>query len=97
MCYVQYSNQDFLSLFDNLPTDSLTNTKNVTGNQTLFFQDVTQLMSEMTSWAINNSTKFFATGEVKNFSTELPSIYGLLQCTLNLPKSQCKVRVFQVV
>lgn len=91
-CYIQFSNQDFLSVFDNLPQVALSGTNNVTGNQTVFYQDVTQLMSELTSWAINNSTKSFATGEVTNFSREIPSIYGLLQCTPNMPKSQCQVR-----
>ncbi|KAJ4813278.1 cysteine-rich RECEPTOR-like kinase [Rhynchospora pubera] len=89
-CYVQFSNQDFLSLLDNLPLVPFVNTKNLTVDQTRFFQDVSQLMSQMVSVAINNSTKYFATGEVKNFSTELSSIYALLQCTTNMAKSQCQ-------
>ncbi|KAJ3705202.1 hypothetical protein LUZ61_008907 [Rhynchospora tenuis] len=89
-CYVQFSNQDFLSLLDNLPLVPFVNKKNLTVNQTRFFQDVSQLMSQMTSVAIKNSTKYFATGEVKNFSTQLSSIYALLQCTTNMAKSQCQ-------
>lgn len=92
MCYLEFSNQDFLSSTDNLPLDTQINENNVTVDQTRFFQDTAKLMSDMASWAINNSSKFFATGEVRNFSNKLSSIYGLLQCTPNLPKSQCQVR-----
>ncbi|XP_078157090.1 cysteine-rich receptor-like protein kinase 6 isoform X2 [Carex rostrata] len=90
LCYFEFSNQDFLSSTDNLPLDTQINENNVTVDQTQFFQDTAKLMSDMASWAINNSSKFFATGEVRNFSNKLSSIYGLLQCTPNLAKSQCK-------
>ncbi|KAJ4813275.1 cysteine-rich RECEPTOR-like kinase [Rhynchospora pubera] len=89
-CYVQFSSQDFLSLFNDLPLEKFTSKRNVTGDQARFISYVSLLMSEMASWAVDRSTKFFATGEVKNFSTELSSFYALLQCTTNMPKSQCQ-------
>ncbi|KAJ1695755.1 hypothetical protein LUZ63_012453 [Rhynchospora breviuscula] len=89
-CYMYFSSKYFLSSVANSPKKTLTNYYNVTVDPARFDQAVAQLMSDMKSWAVNNSTKFFATGEVTNFSTEFSTIYGLVQCTPDMTKSQCQ-------
>ncbi|KAJ3687932.1 hypothetical protein LUZ61_017096 [Rhynchospora tenuis] len=89
-CYMYFSSKYFLSSVANSPQVSLMNYYNVTVDPARFDHAVAQLMSQMKSWAINNSTKFFATGEVTNFSTEFTTIYGLVQCTPDMTKSQCQ-------
>jgi hypothetical protein len=90
-CYMYFSSQYFLSSLANSPQQPLINIYNVTVDPARFDRAVLQLMSEMKSWAVNNSTKFFATGVATNFSTEYPTIYGLVQCTPDMTKSQCQV------
>ncbi|XP_078157102.1 cysteine-rich receptor-like protein kinase 6 isoform X2 [Carex rostrata] len=85
-----FSSQYFLSSLANSPYQPLVNRKNVTVDPARFDRAVLQLMSEMKSWAVNNSTKLFATGVATNFSTEYPAIYGLVQCTPDMTKSQCQ-------
>ncbi|XP_078157098.1 cysteine-rich receptor-like protein kinase 6 isoform X2 [Carex rostrata] len=90
-CYMYFSSQNFLSSLANSPQQNLyNNIKNVTVNPAGFIRAVLQLMSELKSWAVNNSTKLFATGVATNFSTEYPTIYGLVQCTPDMTKSQCQ-------
>jgi Salt stress response/antifungal len=86
-----FSNRYFLSSKANDPQVPLYNIYNVTDDPARFDKAVLQLMSEMKSWAVNNSTKYFTTGIATNFSTEYPIIYGLVQCTPDLNKSQCQV------
>ncbi|XP_078157091.1 cysteine-rich receptor-like protein kinase 6 [Carex rostrata] len=90
-CYIYFSSQYFLSSLANSPHHPLINIYNVTVDPARFDRAVLQLMSEMKSWAVNNSTKLFATGVATNFSTEYPAIYGLVQCTPDMTKSQCQV------
>ncbi|KAF3320990.1 putative receptor-like protein kinase [Carex littledalei] len=89
-CYMYFSSQYFLSSLANSPNQNLININNVTVDPARFDGAVLQLMSEMKSWAVNNSTKLFATGVATNFSTEYPIIYGLVQCTPDMTKSQCQ-------
>ncbi|XP_078149848.1 cysteine-rich receptor-like protein kinase 6 [Carex rostrata] len=90
-CYMYFSSQYFLSSLANSPHQTLILAYNVTVDPARFDRAVLQLMSEMKSWAVNNSTKLFATGVATNFSTEFPVIYGLVQCTPDMTKSQCQV------
>ncbi|KAF3320875.1 putative receptor-like protein kinase [Carex littledalei] len=89
-CNMYFSSQYFLSSLANSPNQNLYNINNVTVDPARFDGAVLQLMSEMKSWAVNNSTKLFATGVATNFSTEYPIIYGLVQCTPDMTKSQCQ-------
>ncbi|KAJ1700819.1 hypothetical protein LUZ63_000598 [Rhynchospora breviuscula] len=89
-CYMYFSSKYFLSSLDNSPVQALINGNNVTVDPDRLDGVIAQLMSEMKSWALNNSTKFFATGVITNFSTEYSTFYGLVQCTPDLTKSQCQ-------
>jgi Salt stress response/antifungal len=86
-----FSNRYFLSSKANNPQQPLINVNNVTDDPDRYNKAVLQFMSAMKSWAVDNSTKFFATGIATNFSTEYPVIYGLVQCTPDLNKAQCQV------
>ncbi|KAJ4813274.1 cysteine-rich RECEPTOR-like kinase [Rhynchospora pubera] len=89
-CYMYFSSKYFLSSLANSPVQPLINADNVTVDPDRFDRTVAQFMLDMKSWALNNSTKFFATGIITNFSTEFSTFYGLVQCTPDLTKSQCQ-------
>ncbi|KAJ3670360.1 hypothetical protein LUZ60_010684 [Juncus effusus] len=90
-CYAHFSNQHFLTSLDNNPQVPLENGSNVTASDVARLDTlVHQLMLKMEAWALNNSTKYFATGQITNFSKEYSDIYGFVQCTPDLNKTKCQ-------
>ncbi|XP_073108410.1 cysteine-rich receptor-like protein kinase 10 isoform X1 [Elaeis guineensis] len=87
-CMLRYSNQSFLSSYNNSGQVFMWNTQNVT-DRDKFDKLLTELIDAIADYAAYNSTRRFATGEV-NFTKAFPTIYGLAQCTPDMPGSQCR-------
>nr|XP_019703288.1 cysteine-rich receptor-like protein kinase 10 isoform X3 [Elaeis guineensis] len=89
-CLLRYSNQRFFSTVDTSQSWIEWDLNNVT-DRSRFDKLVDELMSAITDWAVYNSTRLFATGEMMNSTkTPFPEIYGLVQCTQDLSRSQCQ-------
>ncbi|URE24273.1 receptor-like protein kinase [Musa troglodytarum] len=91
-CLVRYSNnQSFFSSTDNSPMAYLVNEKDIP-EVSRFDKLVSELMNGIADRAAasNGSSKKFATGTMSNFTSELPTIYGLVQCTPDLSRSRCR-------
>ncbi|KAJ3692903.1 hypothetical protein LUZ60_011998 [Juncus effusus] len=90
-CYAHFSSQHFLTSLDNEPQVRLRNGNNVTFSDVARLDNlVHQLMLKMETWALNNSTKYFATGQITNFSKDYSDIYGFVQCAPDLNKTTCQ-------
>ncbi|KAJ8466899.1 hypothetical protein OPV22_029451 [Ensete ventricosum] len=91
-CLLRYSNnQSFFSSTDNSPMAYLVNEKDIP-EVSRFDKLVSELMSGIADRAAasNGSSKKFATGTMSNFTSELPTIYGLVQCTPDLSTNRCR-------
>ncbi|XP_038981815.1 cysteine-rich receptor-like protein kinase 6 [Phoenix dactylifera] len=89
-CLLRYSNQRFFSTVATSVREIKWNVKNVT-DASRFAKIVDELMSAITDWAVSNSTRRFATGQMVNSTkAPFPQIYGLVQCTQDLSPSQCQ-------
>ncbi|XP_073108415.1 cysteine-rich receptor-like protein kinase 6 isoform X2 [Elaeis guineensis] len=89
-CLLRYSNQRFFSTVDTSMRVFMRNHHNVT-DRSRFDKIVDELMSKITDWAVSNSTRRFATGQMVNSTkAPFPEIYGLVQCTQDLSPSQCQ-------
>ncbi|XP_073108422.1 cysteine-rich receptor-like protein kinase 6 isoform X1 [Elaeis guineensis] len=89
-CLLRYSNQRFFSTVDTSMRVFGWSANNVT-DRSRFDKIVDELMSAITNWAVSNSTRRFATGQMVNSTkAPFPEIYGLVQCTQDLSPSQCQ-------
>ncbi|XP_038981818.1 cysteine-rich receptor-like protein kinase 6 [Phoenix dactylifera] len=89
-CLLRYSNQRFFSTVDTSMRVFEWNPNNVT-DRSRFDKIVDELMSAITDWAVSNSTRRFATGQMVNSTkAPFPQIHGLVQCTQDLSPSQCQ-------
>ncbi|RRT53920.1 hypothetical protein B296_00040277 [Ensete ventricosum] len=91
-CLLRYSNnQSFFSSTDNSPMAYLVNEKDIP-EVSRFDKLMSELMSGIADRAAasNGSSKKFATGTMSNFTSELPTIYGLVQCTPDLSTNRCR-------
>ncbi|XP_038981812.1 cysteine-rich receptor-like protein kinase 6 isoform X2 [Phoenix dactylifera] len=89
-CLLRYSNLRFFSTIDTSMRDVQSNVNNMT-DPSRFDKIVDELMSALTDWAVSNSTRRFATGQMVNSTkAPFPEIYGMVQCTQDLSPSQCQ-------
>ncbi|WOL15112.1 hypothetical protein Cni_G23893 [Canna indica] len=88
-CVIHYSNTQFLNTFDNQPEASLYAVADV-DQAGRFNKLVNELLNKTADWAAYNSTKRFATGQVFNATPNFPIIYGLAQCTPDMPARDCR-------
>ncbi|XP_044461362.1 putative cysteine-rich receptor-like protein kinase 16 [Mangifera indica] len=87
-CVVRYSNQRFYGVLQLDPTESGYNTGDLNMNLTLFDQIWESLMDRLvTKASMGSSMLKFATGEAN--LTLFRKIYSLMQCTPDLPPSNC--------
>ncbi|XP_064999493.1 cysteine-rich receptor-like protein kinase 10 [Musa acuminata AAA Group] len=89
-CLVRFSNLPFLSTLDNDPTAALPNPIQVNDEADRFNEVVNELLDRTADWAAYNSTKRYATGQAFNLTQEVPTIYGLAQCTPDMSTSDCR-------
>ncbi|EHA8588330.1 Cysteine-rich receptor-like protein kinase 6 [Cocos nucifera] len=89
-CLLRYSNERFFSTVDTSPRWIMWNRNNVT-DHSWFDKIVDELLRTITNWAVSNSTRRFATGQmVTSTNAPFPEVYGLVQCTQDLSPSQCQ-------
>ncbi|KAL5206200.1 hypothetical protein ABZP36_034409 [Zizania latifolia] len=99
ICNIRFSNQDFLAAKNN----SQQNVMFISSTQTLsspsvtdrFHHLVADLLNATVDYAVANSTRWFATGEldvshVDYFDGQFSKIYSLAQCTPDLTPAQCR-------
>ncbi|XP_064957328.1 cysteine-rich receptor-like protein kinase 6 [Musa acuminata AAA Group] len=89
-CLLRFSNRQFLSTLDNDPTGALPNLNQVNYEADRFNKVVNELLDSTADWAAYNSTKRYATGQAFNVTQEVPTIYGLAQCTPDMSTSDCR-------
>ncbi|XP_058092160.1 cysteine-rich receptor-like protein kinase 44 [Magnolia sinica] len=89
-CLLRYSNESFFGSSANSPTFYMSNTQNVS-DPSQFNRVLGDLMKNLASKAAfdSSSTAMYATGEVN--VTNFLNIYGLMQCTRDLSRSDCNI------
>ncbi|KAG1331493.1 cysteine-rich receptor-like protein kinase 10 [Cocos nucifera] len=87
-CLLRYSNLWSLATTEETQRIVMWNVGEIMTGRPLFEKLRNELLSAMADWAAYNSTMRFATGEV-NFTTDIPTIYGLVQCVPDLWASKC--------
>ncbi|WVZ66165.1 hypothetical protein U9M48_015430 [Paspalum notatum var. saurae] len=96
LCFLRYSNQDFVSS----PVSDgrgnfiiLSNTQNVSAPFKVFDAAVAVLLNATADYAASpNSSRRFGTGVqgFQSFDAENPKIYGLAQCSPNMAPADCR-------
>ncbi|RCV13381.1 hypothetical protein SETIT_2G341500v2 [Setaria italica] len=89
LCYLRFSNQNFLASTSNSNPVMLRNTQNVNSPVRAFEAAVGVLLNATGDYAAANSSRRFATGE-EGFDTSNPTIYGLTQCTPDMSPPDCR-------
>ncbi|XP_068667813.1 cysteine-rich receptor-like protein kinase 10 [Aristolochia californica] len=88
LCFLRYSDQDFFSSLDASPRGYFWNTQNTT-NPYLFKKQLGNLTNRLVLQAVDDpSGRLFASGQV-GFN-DFQRIYGLVQCTRDLSKDDCR-------
>lgn len=85
-CMLKYSNKKFIGQIDNVNKFYMWNVQEV-DNPTRFNEKVKQLLSGLSTTASSNP-KLYSTGVVELDKSR--KLYGLVQCTRDLSKSDCK-------
>ncbi|KAG1331488.1 cysteine-rich receptor-like protein kinase 10 [Cocos nucifera] len=87
-CLLRYSNQLSLSQTES-SKEIVVWDIDMTIDVPLFQNLVNELLSTIADWAAYNTPRMFATGEV-NFTTDFPTIYGLVQCRPDMGAGRCQ-------
>ncbi|KAJ1291234.1 hypothetical protein BS78_02G301800 [Paspalum vaginatum] len=90
-CNLRYSNQNFLAESDSSKANltMVKDPQNVSSPVEAFDAAVGVLLNATANYAAMNSSLRFATGE-EGFDSRYPTIYGLAQCTPDLPPADCR-------
>ncbi|KAJ3670470.1 hypothetical protein LUZ60_010794 [Juncus effusus] len=91
-CLLHYSNEDLLSSYDNSQQYLLLNTKSATTNN--FTGLLTNLLTNVSNWAAYKSSNRFCTGKIN--ITDSSAIYGLTQCTPDMPNGTCNQCLYEL-
>jgi hypothetical protein len=89
LCYIRFSDLNFLVTMENGDPIKLPSGLNVTSPVTEFDEAVGILLNATSSYAATNSSRRFATA-VEDFDDSSPSIYGLSQCTPDMSPVDCR-------
>ncbi|KAK6142469.1 hypothetical protein DH2020_022817 [Rehmannia glutinosa] len=88
-CYLKYLDDDFLGKIDTQNRFYMWNLNNVSINPQIFNQKTRELLSKLSENSIK-TTKMFAKGEVEVGVGEYAKIYGMVQCSRDLSRVDCK-------
>ncbi|KAK6141155.1 hypothetical protein DH2020_025095 [Rehmannia glutinosa] len=89
-CYLKYLDNDFLGKIDTQNRFYMWNLNNVSINPEIFNQKTRDLLSKLSENAIE-TMKMFANGEVEvGVGGEYAKIYGMVQCSRDLSRVDCK-------
>uniref|UniRef100_A0A0E0GYZ0 Serine/threonine-protein kinase n=1 Tax=Oryza nivara TaxID=4536 RepID=A0A0E0GYZ0_ORYNI len=92
-CYAQFSNRgDFLAATNNSGEYSLLiSGTNITSTDVAGYdRAVTELLNATVRYAVENSTRLFATGQRVGNDTGFSNIYSMAQCSPDLSPAQCR-------
>nr|XP_015644856.1 cysteine-rich receptor-like protein kinase 10 isoform X3 [Oryza sativa Japonica Group] len=92
-CYAQFSDRgDFLAATNNSGEVSLLiSGTNITSTDVAGYdRAVTELLNATVRYAVENSTKLFATGQRVGNDTGFSNIYSMAQCSPDLSPAQCR-------
>ncbi|ERM95831.1 hypothetical protein AMTR_s00060p00079250 [Amborella trichopoda] len=85
-CFLRYNTDDFIGELDTRYGIFYWNVENVTEPER-FAKELGDLMNNVKAKAVQPGNKGFGSGKIK--FTQFVTIYGLVQCTQDLPKLQC--------
>ncbi|KAF2923213.1 cysteine-rich receptor-like protein kinase 6 [Oryza sativa Japonica Group] len=93
LCYLAFSNRNILAAAadDDGSPRFLMNTQNASAPAEVFDAAVATLLNATSSYAAENSSRRFATGEEAfDAAAATPTIYGLSQCTPDMSPDDCR-------
>ncbi|OEL25062.1 Cysteine-rich receptor-like protein kinase 10 [Dichanthelium oligosanthes] len=92
LCYVRVSNTDFLASTNNSGELLLISGTNISSGVDVAAYDaaVTRLLNATARYAVEESARMFATGQLVGLDPEIPSIWSAAQCALDLSPEQCR-------
>ncbi|XP_006657796.2 cysteine-rich receptor-like protein kinase 6 [Oryza brachyantha] len=89
LCYLRFSNLNFLASADNGSPVMLMSPTNASAPAEVFDAAAAVLLNATADYAVANSSRLFATGE-EAFDRTNPTIYGLCQCTPDMSLTDCR-------
>ncbi|TVU38700.1 hypothetical protein EJB05_12084, partial [Eragrostis curvula] len=91
-CYVRVSGTDFLASANNSGELGLISGTNVSAGVDVAAYDraVTALLNATARYAVENSTRLFATGQLVGLDPKIPNIWSMAQCAADLSPAQCR-------
>ncbi|XP_021290173.1 cysteine-rich receptor-like protein kinase 10 [Herrania umbratica] len=89
VCMLRYSNRNIFSAMEVTPSIPVTNPNDISANLEQFNETLHKLMGVLLTEASSGSTSKFAAGDMNFTSSE--KIYGLVQCTPDISKSDCRI------
>jgi hypothetical protein len=91
-CYVRFSNADFLASPTNSGKLYLMSSTNVsTGVDVTAYDGVLKALLHATErYAVENSTRMFATGQLVGLDPWVPSVWSMAKCAADLSRPQCR-------
>ncbi|KAF0905217.1 hypothetical protein E2562_001006, partial [Oryza meyeriana var. granulata] len=90
-CYTRISDRDFLASTNNSGQAPLMNSDNITSADIAGYdRAVTGLLNATLLYAVENTTRLFATGQRVGTHPGFPNIYSAAQCTPDLSPALCR-------
>lgn len=90
-CYIRLSDKDFLSSTNNSGEEPLMSSANITSSDVAGYDGaVTGLLNATVRYAVDNSTRLFATGQWVGPDPGFPNIYSMAQCAPDLSPALCR-------
>ncbi|XP_062188384.1 cysteine-rich receptor-like protein kinase 10 [Phragmites australis] len=92
-CYVRVSDTDFLASANNSGEVYLITGTHVNSGvdvAALLLYAVTGLLKSTLQYAVENSTRMFATGQLMGLDQRIPNIWSMVQCASDLSLPQCR-------
>lgn len=91
-CYLKYSDTDFLGKIDTQNKFYMSNFNNASTSADVFNRDARTLLGKLSGNACA-STKMYASGEMdidNSYKNETETIYGMVQCSRDVSRDDCK-------
>uniref|UniRef100_J3MLR1 Uncharacterized protein n=1 Tax=Oryza brachyantha TaxID=4533 RepID=J3MLR1_ORYBR len=90
-CYARFSDKDFLAATNNSGQVPLMNAANITSADVAGYdRAVAGLLNATLLYAVENTTRLFATGQRVGADPGFPNIYSAAQCTPDLSPAVCR-------
>ncbi|CAM0912717.1 unnamed protein product [Alopecurus aequalis] len=97
-CYVRLSDKDFLASTNNSGEVPLISAANITSRDVAGYNKaVMVLLNATVRYAVDNSTRLYATGQWVGPDAGFPSIYAMAQCAADLSPALCQTCLHDLV